>query len=54
MNRSLSLSNIDNNSQRSRRSLGGGNGNPMGLPGIPRDGVGIRQPGPNAPGLDKT
>ena len=33
--------------------MAGGNGNPMGLPGLPRDGVGIRQAAPVVLGLDK-
>ena len=59
MERSLSLSNIDSKSQYSstrkneKAMMAGGNGNPMGLPGIPRDGVGIRQAAPLAIGLDK-
>lgn len=45
IDRSISLSNIDSKSQYSstrKHEKSGGNGNPMGLPGLPRDGAGIR------------
>ena len=45
INRSMSLSNIDSKSAYSaskKQEVSGGNGNPMGLPGIPRDGAGFR------------
>ena len=56
MERSISLSNIDSKSAYSstrKNEKSGGNGNPMGLPGIPRDGAGIRQAAPMAIGLEQ-